>query len=188
MADHIMVRRFGRAEAVARSGRIAEIYGAALGRDAEPIAHFANTFRNCMESYAGATVLAALGGGEDGEVLGFLYGFDLQLQHWWPQQVAGPVRAAGHAAWLDDCFELVELEVDPAHQGRGIGTALLTRQLAEMSHRRAMLAADPEGRARGLYRRLGFIDLVPDFHYSGTAYRAALMGWDREQGPLSQAR
>lgn len=179
MSEHITVRRFGRVEAVARSGRIAEIYGAALGRQAEPVAHFAETFRHAMESYAGATVLAALRESEDGEVLGFLYGFDLELQHWWPQQVAGPVRAAGHGDWLDDCFEIVELEVDPAHQGRGIGTALLTRQLAEMTHRRAMLAADPQGRARDLYRRLGFVDLVPDFVYEGTDYRAALMGWDR---------
>jgi len=181
------IRRLGRAEAVEHAARVAEIYGRALGRQAEPVDHFEATFRQCVRDYDGATVLVAshdaLGqpdsGSDNSAIVGFLYGFDLQLRHWWPQQIAGPVRAAGHGHWLTDAFELVELQVDPAFQGRGVGSALLRRQLSEMPHRRALLSTDPDGRARTLYRRMGFRDLVPDFVYAGTSYRAALMGWER---------
>ncbi|WP_109471301.1 GNAT family N-acetyltransferase [Ornithinimicrobium cavernae] len=183
LSGAVVLRRCGPAEALENSGRLAEIYGLALGARAEPSEHFAATFRTCIQTYDGATVLAAVSGGGEGQIVGFLYGYDLQLQHWWPQEVAGPLRAAGHGGWLSDAFELVELQVHPAAQGRGVGTALLTRQLVEMPHRRALLTADPEGRARVLYRRLGFRDLVPDFAYAGTAHRAALMGWERATVP-----
>lgn len=184
MSQDFTVRRLGRSEAVARASRVAEIYRAALGAQAEPTSHFAKTFRSCMETYDGATVLAGLDSA-DGELVGFLYGFDLQRGHWWPQQVEPSLREAGHSDWLEDCFELVELEVDPVWQGRGIGTRLLTQQLSEMPHRRALLATDPDGRARGLYQRMGFVDLVPDFVYAGTTYRATLMGWDRQAGGVT---
>ncbi|WP_162802188.1 GNAT family N-acetyltransferase [Ornithinimicrobium murale] len=174
-----VLSRLSRTEAVACSGRIAEIYALALGSQAEPAEHFADTFRTCVQEYDGATVLAARPGGGEGPIVGFLYGFDLQLKHWWPQQIEGALHRRGHAKWLEDAFELVELQVHPEEQARGIGTALLNRQLADMPHRRAVLSTDPDGRARALYRRLGFVDLAPDFTYHGTSYRAALMGWDR---------
>ncbi|WP_247091696.1 GNAT family N-acetyltransferase [Ornithinimicrobium sp. F0845] len=165
-----------RPEALELAPRLAGIYGRAMRREAEPVDHFESTFRRCVGEYDGATVLVA-SRGED--TVGFLYGFDLQLGHWWPQQIEGPVRAAGHGHWLTEAFELVELQVTPEAQGLGVGSALLSRQLSEMPHQRALLATDPDGRARMLYRRIGFRDLVPDFVYAGTSYRATLMGWER---------
>lgn len=173
-----VLRRLASTEAVARADRLAEIYQQALGSEAEPATRWAGNLRTCVQEYAGATVLVALSPAGD-EILGFLYGFDLQLQHWWPQEIRGVLEARGLRTWLEDCFELVDIEVDPQEQGRGIGTALLSRQLTDTPHRRVLLSTDPEGRARLLYRRLGFVDLVPDFVYEGTTYRAALMGWER---------
>lgn len=187
--DGILLRRLGAEEADRRADRLAEIYQRALGYGAEPAGRWAGNVRTMVHDYAGATVLAAVDvdpvaetddtGAETDDIIGFLVGFDLDLQHWWPRQVEGALRERGHGDWLEDAFELMDLQVHPSAQGRGVGTALLTRQLADMPHRRMVLSTDPEGRARALYRRLGFVDLVPDFVYAGTDYRAALMGWVR---------
>lgn len=182
----IVLRRLEGTEAVHRAEQLATVYGRAQGSRAEPLPHVAETVRTSIRDYAGATVLAALSGGAEGEIVGFLWGYDLQLQHWWPQQIEGDLRARGHSVWLEDAFELTELDVLPELQGRGVGTALLTRQLTDMPQRRAVLSTEPEGRARGLYRRLGFVDLVPDFAYAGTTHRAALMGWERQAPALEE--
>lgn len=173
--DAWVLRRLPRDEAVTRADQLAGIYGAAMGYAAEPVGRWAEVLRGTAQDYAGATVLAAEGG--SGAILGFLYGFDLDREHWWPREVAGTLTERGHGAWLEDAFELMELQVHPLAQGRGIGSALVRRQCAEMPHSRMLLATHPDGRARLLYRRLGFVDLAPDFVYAGTTERAALMGW-----------
>lgn len=166
------------AEAVGRADRIARIFREALGRSEAAGDHFAESFRRCMATYPGATCLAAQ---HDGEVVGFVYGFDLVPGHWWPEQITPQLVAAGHEDWLTDSLEVVEVEVDPAYQGRGIGTAMLRRQLGAMRQRQALLATRPDNRARRLYRRLGFTELLPDFTYPGTATAAVIMGWRRDQ-------
>lgn len=165
-------------EAVARADQLAELYGAAMGYAAEPVGRWAEVLRGTAHAYAGATVLTA----EDssGEILGFLYGFDVNRENWWPREVAGTLTERGHGEWLEDAFELMDLQVHPRAQGRGIGSGLLRRQCAEMPHARMLLATHPAGRARHLYRRLGFVDLAPDFVYAGTTERAALMGWQAQ--------
>lgn len=207
-APHVTLRRLTPAEALDRSEQLTEVYRRALGDHAEPAEHWASTVRTCLEGYAGATVLAAtlpraavtspsravttpvgsaavaeVGSPDpDDGIVGFLCGFDLQLQHWWPREIRDALDSRGLVDWLDDAFELMDLQVDPRVQGQGIGTRLLLRQFSEMPHRRMLLSTDPDGRARSLYRRLGFVDLVPDFVYEGTTYAAALMGWDRHGG------
>ena len=76
---------------------------------------------------------------------------------------------AGHADWQNGAFELAEIAIDPAVQGRGIGTALIEAFLAEVPDRTILLSAsaDPADRAKDLYRRFGFVDLLPDFRYPG---------------------
>ena len=88
------------------------------------------------------------------------------------------MTAAGHAEWQKNAFELAELAVDPAVQGRGIGSALITAFLADGATEKVLLSTDmdEEGRARDLYRRFGFIDLVRDFRYPGFDDRAIIMG------------
>jgi ribosomal protein S18 acetylase RimI-like enzyme len=60
-----------------------------------------------------------------------------------------------------DTGEVVVLAILPAHEGRGLGRALLSRMVAHMcglGHRRLHLeaAADPRLRAHGFYRHLGW--------------------------------
>lgn len=163
-------------EAVARVGRISSIYRDALVHDEQSTAHFVRVFTEGMATYKGATCLV---GEIDGDILGFLYGFDLLPHSWWPQRIAPALEAAGKSGWLEDAFELAEIEVDPVVHGQGLGSALLHTQLDTMRQSRALLSTHPDNPARALYRRFGFEELVADFTYPGTEQHAVIMGWER---------
>ena len=75
------------------------------------------------------------------------------------------LAGAGHPRIRDrqpDAPLLYHLEVDPAHQRRGIGTALLRaaeQEIRDQGHRLALLLVDVENTdAARLYRRLGYVD------------------------------
>ena len=55
---------------------------------------------------------------------------------------------------LAPALDVVELMVNPAYRGRGIGRALLTGFVRD--HRSAWLVTHPEAPARGLYERAGW--------------------------------
>jgi ribosomal protein S18 acetylase RimI-like enzyme len=81
---------------------------------------------------------------------------------------------------LSDYFELTELHVHPAAQGRGIGGTLLERLLRDRTER-AVLLSTPEvtgedNRAWRLYRRQGFTDVVRNFVFAGDNRPFAILG------------
>lgn len=169
------IRTLETSEVLRRADELARIYQRAFGYSDERRDHFRDTRLAYLPLYDGALTLGAF----EGETLvGFVYGFDYQPGHWWPQQVGPALQDAGHTAWTVDTFELNELEILPEHQGRGHGTALLRELLARAPHRHTLLSttADPADRAKVLYRRLGFVDLVPGFRYAGVAEPANIMG------------
>ncbi|SEF47966.1 Acetyltransferase (GNAT) family protein [Thermomonospora echinospora] len=118
-----------------------------------------------------------------GAIQGFAYGFHGTPGQWWHDVVhhaLDEAGGAGHAAeWLSDSFEVAELHVDPAHQGRGLGRALLTTLCADRPERTVVLSTldrRPETRARRLYRSVGMVDLLADFEFPGGGPRYAVMG------------
>jgi ribosomal protein S18 acetylase RimI-like enzyme len=111
---------------------------------------------------------------------GFIYGFHGHPGQWWHDTVATALRSLyplTATTWLADSFEVAELHVLPAYQGRGIGRRLLLELTGGRPERTAVLSTqDAESRARQLYRSVGFSDLLTAFYFSGGDSPYAVMG------------
>lgn len=118
-------------------------------------------------------------------MLGVAYGYRGAPDQWWQQQVVqGLTRNGADPARITDLmtsyFELTELHIDPSAQGRGLGEALTRRLLAGRDEAHVLLST-PEingesNRAWRLYRRLGFADVIRDYHFAGDPRPFAILG------------
>ena len=161
------------------------VYAEAMGYP--PIAAQHRTGHALAHTYRlGFRAVAALGGDTDSpadgiaggtELFGFGYGYAAEPGQWWHDQVRAALDAETAAEWLRGCFELSELHVRPAMQGRGAGRALL-HALVEGIPQRSVLLSTPEGdtRAWRLYRSLGFVDLLRHHLFPGDARPFAVLG------------
>jgi ribosomal protein S18 acetylase RimI-like enzyme len=105
-------------------------------------------------------------------LVGIAYGYHGAPGQWWHEQVRRGIteRDGPEAArsWLDDYYELTEVHVRPGSQGHGIGEELLRRLLSGVPATHVLLST-PEGpsRAWNLYRRLGFVDVLRHYRFTG---------------------
>ncbi|MGK2870000.1 MAG: GNAT family N-acetyltransferase [Mycobacterium sp.] len=122
---------------------------------------------------------------ETAELLGVAYGYSGAPDQWWQQQVVHGLRRTGNDrdrvdGLLTNYFELTELHIHPRAQGRGLGEALARRLLAGRTEAHVLLST-PEingeaNRAWRLYRRLGFGDVIRDYHFAGDPRPFAILG------------
>ena len=107
------------------------------------------------------------------------YGYQGLPGQWWFAEVLRGAQARGVQAqdWLSDFFELTELHVRPDTQGSGLGEILLRRLLGDRVERDVLLST-PEGenRAWRLYRRLGFVDVLRDYRFTGDVRPFGVLG------------
>jgi ribosomal protein S18 acetylase RimI-like enzyme len=159
-----------------RLGEAMSIYAEAMGYPPEAGQHRAG-FAVAHTRRAGFRATAAVVGDGYGELVGFGYGYATAAGQWWHDQVRAALPAVLADRWLAGCYELSELHVRPAYQGRGIGRALLTR-LVEGLPQEHVLLSTPEGdtRAWRLYRSLGFVDLVRNHLFPGDNRPFAVLG------------
>jgi ribosomal protein S18 acetylase RimI-like enzyme len=121
----------------------------------------------------------------DAPLLGVAYGYCGAPDQWWQQQVVAGLERSGFPATeitklIASYFELTELHIRPRAQGRGLGEALARRLLSERSEANVLLST-PEtngeaNRAWRLYRRLGFLDVIRDYHFTGDPRAFAILG------------
>lgn len=118
-------------------------------------------------------------------LVGIAYGYRGAGDQWWNQQVRSGLARAGSkaervSAITDDYFELTELHVHPAAQGKQIGEALLVRLLADRTEPQVLLStpevSEENNRAWRLYRRLGFADVLRRFTFAGDPRPFAVLG------------
>ncbi|HEY2197424.1 MAG TPA: GNAT family N-acetyltransferase [Mycobacterium sp.] len=121
----------------------------------------------------------------DAPLLGVAYGYCGAPDQWWQQQVVAGLERSGFPALeisklMTSYFELTELHILPRAQGRGLGEALARRLLSERSEANVLLST-PEtvgeaNRAWRLYRRLGFLDVIRGYHFTGDPRAFAILG------------
>lgn len=125
-------------------------------------------------------------------LVGIAYGYRGAPDQWWNQQLRQGLRLTGHPRYaIDelaaDYFELTELHVHPDAQGQGIGQWLLGRLLTDRPERRVLLStpeiAEEGNRAWSLYRRMGFVDVLRHFTFTGDPRPFAFLG---RQLPLTR--
>lgn len=99
---------------------------------------------------------------EQGEVVGFGYGYAGAYGRWWTEHVAAALTAEQRALWLDPRhYEIVELHVRPSRQRRGLGSALLAQLLTRQPYDRAVLTTQAGSRkARQFYAKNGWQELA----------------------------
>lgn len=134
----------------------------------------------------------------DGSLIGLAYGYRGLSGQWWHEQVRKGLLNEGSdpADWLSDYFELTELHVRPENQGEGIGEELLRALVAGVGQPRVLLST-PEGPSRAwrLYRKLGFGDVLRDYHFAGDPRPFAILGrslplypWDTSPSKCRHSR
>ncbi|HEY0452921.1 GNAT family N-acetyltransferase [Actinophytocola sp.] len=117
----------------------------------------------------------------DDHLVGIAYGYRGATGQWWHEQVRrGIIERSGQEfanSWLDDYFELTEVHVRPAGQGRGVGEDLLRRLLAEVRASKVLLST-PEGPSRAwrLYYRMGFTDVLRHYRFTGDPRPFGVLG------------
>ena len=117
----------------------------------------------------------------ENRMVGVAYGYRGAAGQWWHEQVRrGIIEQSGAEMaerWLDDYFELTEVHVAPASQGRGIGEELLRGLMAGVRTSKVLLST-PEGptRAWRLYYRLGFTDVLRHYRFTGDPRPFGVLG------------
>lgn len=134
-------------------------------------------------SYPGFAAVAAFT--DTGALAGVAYGFNGTPDRWWDQQLRSGLRQQSVPEHIcreltSNYFEVAEIHVAPELQGQGTGRALLHELLAD-TERTYVLLSTPEvpaeaNAAFGLYRSLGFKDVLRDFLYTGDSRPFAVLG------------
>jgi ribosomal protein S18 acetylase RimI-like enzyme len=173
------VTELGKSDFLASTNDLLAIYAAAMGADPDELP----TRRAIMERHAANPGFRALTviSGAPAHIVGFTYGFRGVPGQWWHDVVrAGIVARSGTPAaaqWLDCVLEIAEVHVHPDFQARGIGRLMMLALTAGRPERTALLSTrDAETRARRLYHRLGFVDLLTEFLFPGGGPAYAVMG------------
>jgi GNAT superfamily N-acetyltransferase len=181
-------------EAPARLEEVLEVYRAAWDASASLVEHLRGRIRHALAAMPGARV-AVVEDHETQQMHSMLFGHTYHPSSWWPQQVQGPLERAGLAEWTHDAFEVVEVATAPWARGRGSARSLLQHLHSTMPQRTALLSTGPDNPARSLYRRCGYVELLPDFRYPVTGAPAVVLGYRRpdatqpsRSAPISPSR
>ena len=113
-----------------------------------------------------------------GQLVGFVYGYTGAPGQWWYDRVARALSRDARQEWLEPGhFEFTELAVRPDFQGRGVGSRLHDRILADAPHERALLSALADNAAVvAFYRRRGWEVVLERLRFEAGRPEFTIMG------------
>jgi GNAT superfamily N-acetyltransferase len=110
---------------------------------------------NKQAGYEGFKGLKAIDG--DGNITGFTYGYTSMPEQFYHQKIADQLSINEINTWLDNCFEFVELAVDPDNRRLGVASKLHDLLLENLYHKTSILTTDVgNDPAINLYRKKGW--------------------------------
>lgn len=134
---------------------------------------------------AASSGFAAIAAYDGDQLAGIAYGFKGTRDKWWDLQLRrGLFRQQAMTpamiTVIRNYFEVAEVHVAPGFQCKGTGRELMHRLLACTNEPYALLST-PEvpgekNAAFGLYRSLGFLDVLRNFTYEGDSRPFAILG------------
>lgn len=114
---------------------------------------------------------------EQGEVAGYAYGYFSQPGQYYHGLLSKAFNPEEYQKWLVDCFEFVELGVDPAFRNQGLGKQLVNRLLEGTGEKTAILTTQLDnGSARRLYESLGWDVIKEPFYPNDEGQPYVIMG------------
>ena len=169
----ITVTHLNPQDVLARAAGIAAIHQAAFDEADNDAANYRDVEIPEMAGYSGfACVIAET----DEQMVGFAIGHDAAARPQWLQNVMTAVRDTPVRHWLPDAWYLADIAVLPDRQRGGIGRHMHDALMDLTSDRHRVLVtyhgAHP---AKLFYRRLGWIEIVPDLAYAPGAPLTSLM-------------
>ena len=172
----------GRESLAARRDDVLDVYAEAM--DVRPEA--ARSRRSILSSHLDREGLRAVAALDDEDrMVGIAYGYLGRPGQWWHDQVFAALSLDAARDWLARPFEVCELHVRPALHGTGLGRDVLLALLSGTTARTAVLTTpDSETRARGFYRRGGWVELVAGLRFPGDPRSFAVLGLRLPVGQL----
>lgn len=110
------------------------------------------------------------------EIISFTYGYT-SLEGQYYHELLKNSLSEEQESWLSDCFELVELVVDPSYRRKNVGQVILQELIEHSTNKTAILTTQIDNiPARKLYEKLGWLTLKEDFFPSENAKPYVIMG------------
>ncbi len=176
-----MIRRLTGPEFSVLAPELVDIYIEAMGYSPSIRLQRIHVWRREIAQPGFTALIAQL----DDQVVGVTYGFLGSSDRWWDKQLRRGFEEAGGATpeqleLLRSYFEVAEIHVAPKLQVRGIGRRLITELLWNAPASYVALSTpeveNENNPAFGLYRSLGFKDVLRHFYYQGDERPFAVLG------------
>jgi ribosomal protein S18 acetylase RimI-like enzyme len=158
---------------LARATEIAAIHEAAFDKSDQQATIYRDVDIPEMARYPGLACVVAT---TDDHAVGFAVGHDTVARPEWLRNVMAATQGPPVHDWLSDAWYLSDIATLPELQRRGIGRRMHDALMDLTVDRRRMLVTyHGDHPAKRFYRRLGWVELVPDLEYVSGAPLTSLM-------------
>lgn len=156
-----------------RAAELAGIHQLAFAESDDRAARYRDTEIPEMATWSGlACVIAEMGD----QAVGFAIGHDAAARQPWLRNVMAAVSGTPVQPWLPDAWYLADIAVLPGWQRGGIGRHMHNALLDLTTDRqRVLITYHGDHPAKRFYRRLGWIEILPDLEFLPGAPLTSLM-------------